>query len=163
LRVTRYDPFRRSLEVASAAKEGSFNDSKTANRCLIEREIVLLDDQVRRMAEQNRSETEPMAIRTEEWDEATAAHWDMLLDGEEQSWADAVQLEIAPWVEKLGYKPKDVPDPESVVLSGVTAKTPGEYKASGCGMMYMGVDGTTHGRCAPICLHCLRFCAALAH
>ena len=46
----------------------------------------------------------------------------------------------------MTYDPKkDLPDPEGVVV-GAYADTEADYASAACACLFMGVDGTTHGR-----------------
>ena len=121
-------------------------------RCLVERDIILFDDQCRRMAEASRlalgiaGERE---IRTEDWDKEEKARRQAQEKVDVSCYEDSVAAEIKDWRIKIDYKSdRDLPAPDSVAVAE-EAEVEAEYKEAACGMMNGAVDGTTHGRCVP--------------
>jgi len=119
---------------------------KTSTQCLMERATILLDDQVRRMAEKNRPGMPALHIRTKHWTKATAQLWQDMYGTAQENWDISVSGAIAEWMDKIDYKPADLPDPTDIDV-GLFATTKDELVAALCAIMFCGVDGTTHGRC----------------
>lgn len=123
--------------------------------CLLERSIMLEDDQARRMAEASR-EGEPMAIRGQERDaEATKA-----AEAEEAKYEAMYKAEVLdvidPW---LNYEKHNAAKYDSKRVMGnledidvgdlatdEAIRQGAEKGWFGCSFLFCGVDGTSHGR-----------------
>jgi hypothetical protein len=128
--------------------------------CLMERAIMLEDDQAKRIGEErlpvdengNRTELkvhdgEQRFDESRPWEEGEAAKTQ---EAAETAYEADVMGKIDCWVNKLEYKPKDCPAPGSVAVEGGVASAAdilclGTVLA--CAFLWAGVDGTTHGRC----------------
>ena len=116
--------------------------------CLLERAIMLQDDQARRMAEERRI-GEPLQIRTDprtvdEQEQLEATEKDAIEAHEE-----AVMAKIEPWVNKRDYRSNDCPSKTSIDVGEVASESDivgCAIIAMACAFMFCGIDGTTHGR-----------------
>eukprot|EP01047_Picozoa_sp_COSAG01_P068749 COSAG01_NODE_10009_length_2276_cov_2.151585_2_plen_432_part_00 len=147
------------LKALGCDPQGVPSDSKRlVTQCVVERAVMLFDDQVRRMAEKsakNRSESAgEMKIRTEPWSAEEAEQWDCVADSAKEDWQQGVGSEIDAWLHKVGYRvDKDLPDPESIDV-GDHATVLEEFTSALCATLFCGVDGTSHARCALSCFCC---------
>jgi hypothetical protein len=115
--------------------------------CLVERAIILEDDQAKRIGEEllpanddgTRQELTVRASAPTDEDEA--------LDQQAESKYDkGVMDKLDSWINKRDYKPKDCPLPGSVDVGSVASALDILGLSLVCAFLWMGVDGTTHGR-----------------
>eukprot|EP01043_Picozoa_sp_COSAG02_P014444 COSAG02_NODE_595_length_19813_cov_12.215380_22_plen_279_part_01 len=141
-----FDVTKTVLTAFGAEVTGVPTGRETATRFLVERETILFDDQVRRMAEANRPTFDPLVVRAERWSEAQRSAHDQREKRENEKWDSCVGTHIDTWRTKIGYNPeKDLPSPDSVDV-GPIASSEDEHKSARCGMLFGAVDGTTFGR-----------------
>ena len=124
-------------------------------RCIVERETMLFDDQVRRMAEANQKMhwyskwcgvPAIMPIRPVPWTSEAWHRCTVRADAVNSTWQSCVGSQIDVWRNKIVYDPKkDLPDPKALVV-GLYAETEEDYENAECAGLFCGVDGTTHGR-----------------
>ena len=110
---------------------------------LMERATILMEEQVRRMAEKNTGEDDEREIRTKKWNKGVASMHADMYDTVQESWTDYVGYQIEGWTDRVDYKPAHLPAPWDV---GDVAATREEIEAAKCAVMFVGVDGTSHGR-----------------
>jgi hypothetical protein len=145
------------------------NGYELCMHALLERSTLLLDDQVRRMAEETRTwtkllpagshppgegqvcgERKPYLAVEEMLDrklEERAAQQELGTQAA-ASWISKVHDRISPWMEKIDYKSnRDAPNPTDIDV-GPLAETAEDFDDAWCGVLFGGVDGTTHGRYA---------------
>ena len=115
--------------------------------CLVERAIILEDDQAKRIGEEllpanddgTRQELTVRASAPTDEDEA--------LDQQAESKYDkGVMDKLDSWINKRDYKPKDCPLPGSVDVGSLASALDILGLSLVCAFLWMGVDGTTHGR-----------------
>ena len=142
-----FDTTRTVLTALGAQVCGLPQGRDTANRFLTERETILFDDQVRRMAEANRKSAHtPREVRQSQWtteEEERERHKER---AHNEAWDNAVSKKIDVWRTKIDYNSqKDLPDP-STIMVGPIASTEEDHDKAQCGELFGAIDGTTFGR-----------------
>ena len=136
-------------EIADPVKPSSALE--LSNHCLVESATILADDQARRMAEELRDGPE-REIRWEAWTKEEAAAAASTEASGIASHKAAVVDKVSGWLHDKRYKPADLPKHvRSAPRIGAsdTATTDEEFEAAACAVLFSGVDGTKHARCAP--------------
>ena len=126
---------------------------------VVERETMLFDDQVRRMVEARQKMhwysswcgvPTVAPIRAEAWTPAAWERRSKVSTAARSVWQRSVGDEIDVWRTAIEYDPKKhLPDPEGLIV-GEHAVTDEDYDNAACACLFMGVDGTTHGRCGRV-------------
>ena len=136
-------------EIADPVKPSSALE--LSNHCLVESATILADDQARRMAEELRDGPQ-REIRREAWTKEEAAAAASTEASGIASHKAAVLDPVSGWLHDKRYKPADLPKHvRSAPRIGAsdTATTDEEFEAAACAVLFSGVDGTKHARCAP--------------
>lgn len=143
---TAIDTVEMVLTAAGATVTNAPTSVEMPTRCLAERDVILFDDQCRRMAEASRDGPE-REIRSADWDKEEKALRREKEQDDVQAWESVVAAQIVEWRTKLNYKPdRDLPSPAMYAV-GEEAESEAECKEAKCAMLFCGCDGTTHGRC----------------
>lgn len=120
-------------------------------QCLVERSILLQDDQARRLAEAIRSVygREELEVRREDWDDQVKQQPEKLWTRTDAQHKQQVLDAIRPWLHDPKYRPEDLERGrfKDIKLNGPEAVTLDQFHAAICAMLFMAVDGTTHSRC----------------
>ena len=115
---------------------------------MVERSLILEDDQARRLAEAVRSMygRDELEIRAEDWSDRDKLGKEHCWEVNDADYKRRVLDEIEPWLEDRKYKPEHLERYKSVELRGTEAVTVDEFKQAWCAMLFMAIDGTSHAR-----------------
>ena len=144
-----FDVLRRTLtalgaEVTDAVK----NQQDLVAHCLVERSIILQDDQTRRMAEAVRCMygRDELEVRDEDWDDGDKRLKQVCWNVNDSDHKKRVMDQISPWLHDPKYKPEHLGRYKQIEMRGPDAESLDDFKTSLCAMLYLAVDGTSHAR-----------------
>ena len=131
-------------EVTDAVK----NQQDLVAHCLVERSIILQDDQTRRMAEAVRCMygRDELEVRDEDWDDGDKRLKQVCWNVNDSDHKKRVMDQISPWLHDPKYKPEHLGHYKQIEMRGPDAESLDDFKTSLCAMLYLAVDGTSHAR-----------------